>query len=53
MSDHTVLEQIRQPGIVVVIRGISEEHISETVQAIDDGGIDMIEITANTLERLV
>ena len=48
MSDVAARERILETGIVAIIRGIEPDVCSEVVDAISAGGIDAIEITANT-----
>lgn len=43
-----ILQQIQRARIVSIIRGIGEEKILKTVQALYEGGITAVEITFNT-----
>lgn len=48
MSEVAARERILETGIVAIIRGIEPDVCSEVVDAIAAGGVDTIEITANT-----
>ena len=48
MSEVAAHKRILETGIVAIIRGIDADVCSEVVDAIAEGGVDVIEITANT-----
>ena len=48
MSELAARKRILETGIVAIIRGIDADVCSEVVDAIAEGGVDVIEITANT-----
>lgn len=48
MSEVAARKRILETGIVVIIRGIGPDVCSEVVSAIAAGGVDAIEITADT-----
>ncbi|WP_049983408.1 bifunctional 4-hydroxy-2-oxoglutarate aldolase/2-dehydro-3-deoxy-phosphogluconate aldolase [Halorubrum sp. BV1] len=48
MSGVAARKRIEKTGIVAIIRGIEPDVCSEVVSAIAAGGVDAIEITANT-----
>jgi len=48
MSEVAARKRILETGIVAIIRGIDADVCSEVVDAIAEGGVDVIEITANT-----
>jgi 2-dehydro-3-deoxyphosphogluconate aldolase / (4S)-4-hydroxy-2-oxoglutarate aldolase len=43
-----ILNKIEETGIVSIVRGIDEAKISETVKALYEGGIRILEITFDT-----
>ncbi len=43
-----MIEELYQSGVIAIIRGISEEKIGETVQALYDGEVRAVEIALNT-----
>jgi 2-dehydro-3-deoxyphosphogluconate aldolase/(4S)-4-hydroxy-2-oxoglutarate aldolase len=52
MSKATLCTRIFETGIVAIIRGIEPEVCNEVVNAIAEGGVKTIEITANTPNAL-
>ena len=49
MTDHArTVDRIVDTGVVAVVRGASADELIELVEAIREGGIDVIEVTANT-----
>jgi len=47
MISNRILEGIQKHKLVAIIRGIGEDRILETVQALADGGIKVMEVTLN------
>lgn len=50
--DCKLMDGIYRCGVVSIIRGIAKEEITETVQALYDGGVTAVEITLNTAGAL-
>lgn len=48
MSESTVRQRIVGPGVIAIVRGIDAEVASDVVHAIANGGVEAIEITADT-----
>lgn len=48
MSQRQVLERIHRTGIVSIVRGVESDDLLEIVEALVAGGIEVVEITANT-----
>ncbi len=49
MTDHGAsLERIVEGGVVAVLRGVTEETVTEIAGALADGGVTAVEVTADT-----
>lgn len=48
MSTHEAFERIRDCGVVAVMRGAESETVVETAEALVDGGVTTLEVTADT-----
>src|SRR6516165_9842922 len=45
MDKHKILQRVRELGVVPVVRAQSGQEALQLVQALRDGGIDVIELT--------
>lgn len=43
-----VMERVSNHKIISIIRGVEERHALDTIKALRDGGIEVIEVTMNT-----
>lgn len=48
MTSDTILSRIEETGIIGIIRGASADVVIEVVDALHRGGVDVVEITADT-----
>ena len=49
MLAETVVREIEKTGVIAILRGIAAEPLMETVAALHDGGIRVLEVTFNTV----
>ncbi|MGN7298099.1 bifunctional 4-hydroxy-2-oxoglutarate aldolase/2-dehydro-3-deoxy-phosphogluconate aldolase [Ferdinandcohnia sp. SAFN-114] len=45
MDRNNIIKSIKEKKIIAIIRGVSEEQIVQTVGALEDGGISLVEVT--------
>lgn len=48
MSHHPALERARETGVVAIVRGADRDSAVDVVEALTDGGIRAVEVTADT-----
>lgn len=48
MRDHTILQEMKETGIIAIFRKVPQAHVLKTAEALYNSGIRAMEITLNT-----